>query len=294
MNVKSPRLSGFCPGVKHAEKIILSERNKNNNLNISVLGPLIHNQNYINFLENKGIKTQDNISEIPPNSTVAIRTHGIDKTIENKISQQHTILDLTCNKVKYLQLHIQTASNDSYFIVLCGKKNHPEVLGLISYAKHYIVVSDKTELQNILSNNTIKNALKKHNYQKILILSQTTSSYELFDFASEQIAKKLGDTYTIENYNSICPVTNKKEQEALEIQKTVDITFVVGDSISSNANKLYRILKTANNNTYFIDNLEELKKLNLPLEKYSNVQVASSASTPDFIEKDIIEWLKSI
>lgn len=82
----------------------------------------------------------------------------------------------------------------------------------------------------------------------------------------------------------------------MHLQKKVDATFVIGDKISSNANKLFQILKKKNENTYFIENIISLKKLVLPFSKYNAVQIvsSSSSSTPAFIENQIFDYLQTL
>ena len=101
-----------------------------------------------------------------------------------------------------------------------------------------------------------------------------------------------GNRLPVEEFDSICPITTNKEKEALEIQKKVDITVVIGDPLSSNANKLYSILLSANPSTYFVQDLDHLIELGLPLHSFSTAQVVSSASTPEFVEGEIISYLQ--
>ncbi len=97
-----PRYSGFCPGVKLAEKNIFKAK-KNSKKQIYVLGKLIHNTQYINYLSKNEIFTVESLDKIPKGATVAIRTHGISQHVENELRKKTNILDLTCTKVKQLQ-----------------------------------------------------------------------------------------------------------------------------------------------------------------------------------------------
>jgi 4-hydroxy-3-methylbut-2-enyl diphosphate reductase len=288
MKVIRPKLSGFCPGVKFAEKKILERRNLSDTP-IFVLGQLIHNSRYIRRLQEKGIDSVDTTQNLPSNSKIVIRTHGIDKNIESKIKKQFEIIDLTCTKVKNLQLFIQKHSDLEYFIIICGKKNHPEVLGLVSYAENFEVIEKREDL----SLQALRERLSEKDYRGVMVISQTTGDYGLFKWVSDTLKEGLDNTL-IETHNSICPVTHNKEEDALRLQKQAEITFVVGDKKSSNANKLYQILKKNSPDVYFVEDWDELSGLGLNLGEYKTALVVASASTPFFVEREIIASLEQI
>jgi (E)-4-hydroxy-3-methyl-but-2-enyl pyrophosphate reductase len=288
MQVTRPRLSGFCPGVRSAENKLFRENKKIAPKPIFAYGHIINNSNYINYLKSFNIRTLDTVSGLPKGSYLALRTHGIDREEEHKLKAKFQVIDLTCVNVKRVQLSIQDHSRRGYFTVITGKKDHPEIKGLVSYTANFTVIETRSDLERFLAG--IPGKIKKPG--KIFVVSQTTGSKDLFDWTVAGIKNKCGNKMEVAAYNSICPVTEQKEQEALKLQAHVDITFVVGDSLSSNANKLYDILSGPKIPVYFIADLEGLIALKLPLAKYKQALVVSSASTPLFIEEEICRYLE--
>lgn len=290
MKILVPRFSGFCPGVKSAEKKILQQLKQGRK--IAVCGKLIHNQKYIYFLATKGVITLEKKISAPSNYIIAIRTHGLDRQKEDAISQEHQLLDLTCIKVKKLQKLIEQYSSQNYYVLICGKKSHPEVQGLISYAKKVDVLENDADFL------TFKNKLKKikdnQQIQGLFICSQTTGNTDFFQKISRQIQNELPESLTFESCDSICSITSKREEAALALQKQAAITFVLGDKESSNANKLYKRLKDQDPQCFFVQGLEELKALDLDLAKYQKAMIVSSSSTPDFIEQEVAAYLQKI
>jgi len=290
-------LSGFCPGVNFAEKKLFKTKQKHPDRQIQIYGELIHNKDYINYLKEKNINTVYEIKDFNRESIITIRTHGIPKKTEKEIKKYFSkILDLTCVKVKKLQLTVEKYSKNGYFIIITGKKNHPEVLGLTGYAKDSIVFESIKKIDNYINNNPekLKEVIKSKGYKKILLCSQTTSTIKLFEYAKKSIKKNYKDIFKFKYINSICPITSLREDKALELQKATDASFVIGDRSSSNANKLYNILKNSDKkNTYFITNVKDLKNQKINLSQYKIVQVVSSSSTPDFIEKQVIKYLEN-
>lgn len=294
MIVKIPRLSGFCPGVKNAENRIFAKLETEPSGEHSVLGMMINNRKYIEYLASNRIKTIEDKNILKNGSTVFIRTHGIDRRLQASLSADYKLIDLTCRNVKRVQEIILEHSDKGAVVIITGKKSHPEVIGLKSYGRHSLVIEKEEELDKFITNPNIDGKeFRPSIYSEVFITSQTTGSRKLFEDAIKKISHRWPEV-TVDSFNSICPVTEKKEEEALKLQQNTDISFVIGDQLSSNASKLYKRLKDADSQTWFIQDAVELKKLDIDLSIYTSALVVSSASTPEFVEKEVVEYLKSI
>ena len=291
MRVYVPKRSGFCPGVKAAEKKIGEER-QNNKGTLYVMGELIHNKHYIEYLATRNIRTVDEQTVLPKGSPVFIRTHGIPRELSELYHNRYEVKDLTCVIVQRLQKKIETFSKKGYFILITGKKSHAEVIGLTSFARDVFVIENANEIAPFIDA-WKKGTIQGSDLHKIGLFSQTTGNRTLFKTTADYLTRELSDKNEIIIRDTICSITSLREEEALEIQSRVDVSFVVGDKHSSNANKLYHRLKETGGLCYFIRDLDELKALKLPLTHYRNAQVVSSSSTPAFIERKIVEYLKS-
>jgi 4-hydroxy-3-methylbut-2-enyl diphosphate reductase len=290
MKVIIPATSGFCPGVKSAERKVFEIKKKSPHHPLFINGFLINNKRYIGYLEKNGVHMADTAAQIPAGATVFIRTHGIDRSEERHLRSRYRLEDLTCVKVKKIQREIARHACEGYDTVITGTKNHPEIKGLVSYAAgRGTVVEDKQDLDQVAERHSGTDA-------KIFLCSQTTGSRALFSLAKQRLAAVCGPDLTtrLRVYDSICPVTEKKEEEALRLQASADVSFVVGDKLSSNAKKLFSRLAAAKREVYFVEDLEELLALELPLSRFRRALVVSSASTPDFIERRIVEYLSSV
>ncbi|MBP7901284.1 MAG: 4-hydroxy-3-methylbut-2-enyl diphosphate reductase [Spirochaetes bacterium] len=285
MKVYIPKLSGFCPGVKTAENNLLNE-NKSNKL--VIIGKLIHNNRYISYLSELGIGTADDYTKIDLGSVIVIRTHGINRFTEKEIRKQHKVLDLTCFKVKNLQNKILEKSKEGFHIIITGKKNHPEVQSLLSYAEHFDVIEDDKVAEIFFS----KKKDLFHN-KKVFICSQTTSSRSLLEKTAVLARNSLSDSI-IEVFDSICSITDQREKQAIELQGKVDATIVLGDKESSNAMKLFNNLLERNENTYFASSTEELLNISKIIGNAESIQIVSSSSTPKFVEDEAINFFESV
>ena len=294
MKVIVPLHTGFCPGVKRAQRIAFEERRKRGEP-IFVLGDFIHNEGYIDYLGQNGIQTVSEPAQIPAGATVVIRTHGLERLQETLLRERFDVVDLTCSTVKRLQLYIRRHAEGGFYVVITGKRSHPEVSGLVSYARGNRVVEAENDLQALLdSDGGMEDGLKAERCRGILVVSQTTGRRELFDRTVKEITRRFGSSLEVKSFDSICGITSLREAEALANQDNVEASFVVGDKKSSNATRLYETLRGRDERTYFVRNLDDLKSLDLPVAQFTAVQVVSSSSTPDFLEKDIVAYLESI
>lgn len=293
MKVIMAKYSGFCPGVMQAEKKIFRVRRKNEVEHIYILGYLIHNQTYIDYLAGNSVVTVSGLEDVPGGSVVVIRTHGLERQVEEKLRENYRVLDLTCPKVKKIQLLIQDYASKGYFVLITGKKDHPEVQGLISYAQRSDVIETAGDIRRFID------GLASSGIGKIFVISQTTGDVRLF----EETVRRVGEAAAscgirLENFNSVCSITAMREREALRLQKEVDVTFVIGDKISSNATKLYRILAESGACVFFVNSREETRAA---VESacggsclWKTAQVVSSSSTPAFLEREIAEYLEGL
>ena len=120
--------AGFCFGVKRAVDMT-SEYNTDNESKVYTLGPLIHNRDLVEKLEQEGIRRID-IGEIPnlkEGDTVVIRSHGVVPDIIDQISRTGAkVLNATCPYVTSIQMKARKYHGEGYQIIIVGDKNHPE------------------------------------------------------------------------------------------------------------------------------------------------------------------------
>ena len=253
------------------------------------MGYLIHNQTYIDYLTKKSITTINDAADAPKNGLLVLRTHGIQRETEEVLRGAYETLDLTCPKVKKIQLIIKDFAEKGYYVLITGKADHPEVRGLLSYAEKSRVLEKTEDIPDLIG------LLRNEKIKRILIISQTTGGRELFEKTCESV-RAFADTadITVDVHDSICSITALREREALKIQKEVDVTFVIGDRISSNAKKLYKILAEKSPNTFFVNCVRDLQELDLPFGDWNTAQVVSSSSTPAFLEREIVGYLEGL
>ncbi len=255
---------GFCVGVKRAVDTALSIGNES----VCVLGEIIHNETVLDNLKKKGVVTVNSIDEIDTDKfkTVIIRSHGVGKEVLTALeSKKVNVVNLTCPFVIKTQKIVEDYYNKGYQIVIVGKKEHPEVIGINGWCDNSAIIIDDENIP-----------LNEFSAEKFCVVAQTTYSEEKFD----KILKKITiiPLKTVEVFKTICYTTMERQCEAREISMKCDAMVVIGGESSSNTKKLYEICKANCKDTYLVSKPEGLdyKKLKL----YKNVGIVSGASTP--------------
>ncbi|MDE6182330.1 MAG: 30S ribosomal protein S1, partial [Eubacteriales bacterium] len=93
-------------------------------------------------------------------------------------------------------------------------------------------------------------------------------------------------------FNTICSATNDRQKEAIEIAKKVDYMIILGDTLSSNTQKLYEISKKYCKNSYLCERIEDLQ-LNISLNNVK-IGITAGASTPPAIIKEAINKMSEM
>ncbi|MDD6620023.1 MAG: bifunctional 4-hydroxy-3-methylbut-2-enyl diphosphate reductase/30S ribosomal protein S1 [Eubacteriales bacterium] len=272
------KTAGFCFGVDRAVNLVYDLVDKGER--VCTLGPIIHNNQLVKDLENKGVKIINDISECPDGYTVIIRTHGVEKSVIDRADNDNIgYINATCPFV--LKIHkIVSEQPDGTVTLIAGDENHPEVMGIRSYCKgKSFVFKNEQELQKILENNDLCEETS------LICVSQTTFSLKEWK-KCEKILKKLYTNVRI--YSTICNATADRQEEASALSKNSDAMIVIGGRHSSNTCKL-RDVCSANADTYLIETAQELKSIDL--SKYSSIGVTAGASTPSVIIKEVLKTM---
>ena len=281
MNIIVGKTSGFCNGVsntvKKAEEAIKTEK-------IYCLGEIVHNERVINDLEKNGMITVDNINDVPENSKLIIRAHGaLRETYIEANNKNIEIIDLTCGKIKAIRVKISKKMKD-HFILIIGKKKHPETLGVLSFSGDYAeIVEDEEDIANLIE------IINNSSPDKIYIVSQTTFNSSKFDKLVTNIKEQINKEIIVDK--TICNATSERQNETKEIAKKVDTMIIVGGKKSSNTKELEVIAKEDCNNVLLVQDKTDLDKNNIIGD---NIGIMAGASTPNIVVEEIIEKLQII
>lgn len=269
--------SGFCFGVVYA--IQMAEDFLEDNEYLYCLGDIVHNDEEVKRLNEKGLKTitHDELQHIT-NDRVLIRAHGEPpSTYELALKNNIELIDASCPVVLKLQNRVKESfdSSDNQ-VIIYGKHGHAEVKGLMGQTnEEALVFQDMDELDAL--------DLPKN----ITLFSQTTKSTDnLYNIKSHLEAKG----YEVQFNDTICRQVSNREPQLTEFSKKFDkIVFVAGKK-SSNGKVLYNVCKSVNPNSYFISSIDEIDTT--WFNEGDTIGICGATSTPLWLMESVQKELQ--
>ncbi len=267
---------GFCYGVDRAvnEAIKILKSGKS----VFATGEIVHNEDVMKKLKGLGLEIIEDISSYDSVDGIAIiRAHGIDPESEKRLREVFTeVIDLTCPIVyNVFSLAVDLQARGS-FVVVFGKRNHPEVTALSGRLERYLIVEPGEDYSSVVD------SLKA--IEHVTVISQTTMNTDDFKDFSSFLEENLGGR--VEIHNTICRVTVERESEAKRLAREADTVIVVGGKNSSNTRKLLDIIRRLGKRAIHVQTTGDL-----PHEEMGKIGVISGTSTPyDQIQK-ILDYI---
>ena len=275
MEVIVAKTAGFCFGVKRAvdqvyEQIASAQKP------VYTFGPIIHNEEVVRDLEEKGVRVLDTVEQLQSlkDGIVIIRSHGVGKSVYEILEQNGiAVVDATCPFVKKIHRIVEEQQAKGRRVIIIGNPSHPEVEGIRGWGdERTLVVENAEQIEN----------LPVDPAEPLSIVSQTTFNYNKFQDLVEKFEKK---GYDILVLNTICNATQERQVEAKRIASEVDAMIVIGGRNSSNTQKLYEICRKECKNTYFIQTLGDFNPE--CVNSVRSVGITAGASTPNQIIEEV-------
>ena len=183
MEVRLAKSAGFCFGVKRAVDKVYEQIETGKT--IYTYGPIIHNEEVVKDLEEKGVQVIPGKEELQQlvhewqsglkegkGGAVIIRSHGVPKEIHDMIeSSALECIDATCPFVKRIHRIVQKESEAGKHIVIVGNPGHPEVEGIMGWCQGpFTVLETEEEATEFRISDDVE----------ICLVSQTTFNYNKF------------------------------------------------------------------------------------------------------------------
>ncbi len=282
MEITVAKTAGFCFGVNRA--VDLAFECARSSPKVCTLGPIIHNPQLVAQLEEQGVRAVDDLSDVPDDAVVIIRSHGVTRQIYDEIAARKlSCVDATCPFVAKIHRIVQEKSAAGSTILIAGDREHPEVQGIFGHCTgpvYFFKTAD--ELLQICYNTP--NICEK----SCCMVAQTTFHTQEWENCVES-AKKV--CTNLEIFDTICIATVKRQEEARELAQKSDLMIVVGGRTSSNTAKLFQICREFTR-SIFVERAQELYDYNFA--QVTKVGVTAGASTPACIIKEVRNTMSEI
>ncbi|OGO01064.1 MAG: 4-hydroxy-3-methylbut-2-enyl diphosphate reductase [Chloroflexi bacterium RBG_13_52_12] len=272
--------TGFCFGVRRAINTL--EKVAKERGGIETLGAVVHNQQVLQKMAEIGVRVVDNIDDIRGNAVVT-SSHGITPEMEEKIKARHSeVISTTCPNVHRAQSAAKKLAESDFFIIVYGDAGHPEVRGILGWAKGKgLATTDETAVAAL-------DPLPR----RLGILSQTTQVPARFaEFVKKIIDLALTKNSEIHVIDTICHDLRERQAAALELAHRVDLMLVVGGRSSANTNRLAELCAQVTE-THLIETAEEINPAWLKGKKH--IGVTSGASTAEETVDEVMKKLEEM
>jgi 4-hydroxy-3-methylbut-2-enyl diphosphate reductase len=272
---------GFCAGVERAIEVV--ERA------LDVVGgpiyvrrEIVHNRHVVEALREKGAIFVDELDEVPAGATVIFSAHGISPAVrEDARARGLRVIDATCPLVTKVHVEAQRYAREGYTIVLVGHADHDEVIGTTGEApERIVVIASVGEAER----------LEVENPAKVAYLTQTTLSVD-DTRAIVEVLRRRFPAIVGPSKDDICYATQNRQAAVKQLAGGVDLVLVLGAANSSNANRLREVAAVLGTRARLINDVRDIR----PdwLEGVTRVGVTAGASTPEFLVREVVEYLSS-
>ena len=267
--------AGFCFGVERAVEIAEGILNQGDTL--YCLGQMVHNREEVSRLEAMGMIsiTHQDLSRLS-GQKVLIRSHGEPpETYELLRKNGNEIIEATCPIVLKLQERIRKTGDADEFVLIYGKKDHPEVIGLAGQLEANYQIFQQVEDLDLC-----------RLPERLTVYSQTTMDVEGFGQACAYLTEK---GFKITPKDTICRKVSGKTGHLTEFASSYDVIIMVAGQNSSNGKVLHGVCLAANPRSYKLTTVEEIQR-----DWFSpgdRVGVTGATSTPRWQMEKIAAWL---
>ncbi len=269
---------GFCMGVKRAVDLAYRALEKSNGLPVVTLGPLIHNAQEIQRLENDGIQMADE-NDRPEQGIAIIRAHGVAPNVYDELKNRGLrVMDGTCPYVHYSQRKAAELFEAGYDVIIVGDKKHPEIVGILGH------INDQAYVVK-----TIAEAEALPKLERVGTIAQTTISPQKYQAMIAVIRTKAKEVKVCE---TICDATEENQAAIRRLASEVDLLYVIGGRHSANSNKLVEAALDQCPRTSLIETEDEINPADL--RSVNRVGVSAGASTPDWMIQKVVQRLRQL
>ena len=276
-------VAGFCFGVKRAVDMATQARQERGG-SMTVLGPIVHNEQVIARLKAQGIDTLPTLQAMPQ-GTVVLSAHGVAPDVVTQAKAQGlSILDVTCPFVTKVHRTAKQLYDQGYQVLLVGDPGHTEVKGIVGAVEELggtvTVVATIEDIRTLY--------LEARLSKKVGIVSQTTQRSADYGAIVGEVARTASDIRAV---NTICYATDELQDAAVRLARQVDVALVIGGKKSANTRRLRQLCEEQGIPAYHIETPDEIDPA--WLEGKDVIGLTAGASTPDWIIEDVARALNN-
>ncbi|MBC8044861.1 MAG: 4-hydroxy-3-methylbut-2-enyl diphosphate reductase [Rhizobacter sp.] len=306
MKVTVDPQSGFCFGVQFA--IDMAEGELQESQTLYSLGDIVHNATEVGRLEAMGLKTisKDDFKNLR-DTKVLIRAHGEPpETYRLAMENGIELIDASCPVVLKLQRRVKDFYDKNYQIIIYGKQDHAEVIGVNGQVNNEAVVIKYPDLSHPEEFAALDFT------KKSVLFSQTTQDTKGFYLLKDNLKSlfkrnhsegNFDETATLREWeldfmakDTICRQVSNRDEKLIRFSEQNEVVIFVAGKKSSNGKVLFDVCKAANARTYFAEDESQVQPewfVRGDGEPVESVGVCGATSTPMWVMEKVAEYIRN-
>jgi 4-hydroxy-3-methylbut-2-enyl diphosphate reductase len=278
MNVLRAEPTGVCTGVRRALAVAAEIARPET---FTIDGQLVHNDAVQAWLASRGfrISAEGDRTRTPETPNVLITAHGTsDQRRQRLLAAGKRLIDTTCPLVRRVHRTAQALQAHGYHVLLIGRPDHVEVLGIIEDLSSYDVLSEVADVRT-------------YPHRRLGIVCQTTVPRRLAEEIYLAIRmRNLRAEVRMED--TTCRATRDRQQAAQQLLPKVDAMVVVGGRNSNNTRELVALCRRQGAPTYHVQSAEDLDPA--WFHECGTVGLAAGTSTVEGAIQDVYDALRRV
>ena len=261
MKIKLAGTLGYCLGVRMAMDTAFRRLSKRGE-KVYSHGELIHNPPALALLAKKGLRNWSGENE----GTLIIRAHGLPPDeLARLAATDLTVCDATCPRVRRVQRLVAAESAQGRRVIIWGKADHPEVVGLKGHAgPEARVVAGPEEITGLPE------------AESVLLVAQTTQDLSKWPAMEKAVLDRWPEALL---RNTICEATFSRQRDVRRLALEVDVLVVIGGKTSGNTARLADIGRAAGKPVVLVESAVDLDPVDFAGRDIVGVAAGASTST---------------
>ncbi len=277
MKIVVAKHMGFCGGVRRAVEIAQNAAASAGGP-VHTWGPLIHNPQVVQRLQEKGVRVADENDDLH-GAAFVISAYGVERAVLDEARQRGmALVDATCPVVTRAHTLTEKLAAEGYPVIVVGDHGHPEMVTLKEMLGDQVTVV-----------HTREEAAAVKVSGKLGVVSQTTQSEENFRQIVGDLALRVRELKVL---NTLCPAITVRQEETDVMIPQIDALLVIGGHGSSNTTRLAEMGHARGLPTYHIETAAEISPA--WFDGVETLGVVSGASTPMWIVEEIMLRLQEL
>lgn len=272
---------GFCAGVVRAIQAV-EDAIHAYGAPVYVRRHIVHNSDVVEGLEKKGAIFVQELDDVPDDAVVVLSAHGVSTAVRHAAhDRQLRVVDTTCPLVSKVHQEVVRHYQAGRHIILIGHAGHPEIVGTMGQLPPGAISLVGSE-HEVAAINLPPNTLVAYAVQTTFSVNESAHIIACIEqrFKNVQAPRS----------SDICYATTNRQAAVEQVAPLCDHLIVVGDDISSNANRLLEVGSACGIESGQLVKSGDDIDMAL-LDNVSTVAVTAAASTPEEGVRSVVDAL---